>query len=182
MPLFSSRNTNYNVGDPVKSADLNDMQDKIVDLHQNKHGQLTRVINPELFARISGWTLSSAFPYADLAPSTSGLLYVPLPVEVGERIISCSIIASSNNGVTSDIQASLRRINGAVGSSSPGTETTIVAATNLPAAVATLQKTTLTPASPETVLATAHYYMRVNGASSAGSKQVVRAEVVVDRP
>lgn len=182
MPLFYSRNTTYNVGDPVKSADLNDIQDKVMDLYLNKHDQLTRVINPELFARMSGWMLSSAFPYVDLAPSTSGLLYIPLPVEVGERIVSCSIIGSSNNGVAADIQTSLRRVNGLTGSSSPGTETTIVFPTNLPAAVATLQKTTLTPGSPEVVVATAHYYMRVTGASSVGGKQIVRAEVVVDRP
>lgn len=44
MSLPASRNTTYAGGSQVKSADLNDLQDKVVDLNGGKHGTRPRIV------------------------------------------------------------------------------------------------------------------------------------------
>jgi len=168
----------------IPAADMNTLQDVINTIWSrvNPGIQRTRIVNPESSLRLTGWTIASAFPYADLAASTTGILYVPLPVEVGDRIVSVTVLAASFGGVVTDVNASLRRLNQASGAGAPGTETTIVTSTNLPAAVFTTQKIVLTPAGGQLVSADTSYYVRVNGAATAGGKVMLRTEYLYERP
>jgi hypothetical protein len=183
MALPLSRNKTYAPNDLIRSQDLNELQDWIVDHQAYVHGQRPpRIVPVEFMARQSGWTISSAFPYLDLSATTAGLAYCPIPVELGERIISVAIVCCALGGVAGDINASLRRVNAVVGGGSPGNETTIVATVNS-AAIGTIQKIVLTPPAPgELVVADRHYYARINGAATGSGKQIMRVEVTVDRP
>jgi len=182
MALPTSRNTTYSALSKIKSADLNDVQDKIIALYAGWMPFTTRFIGASELVIDSGFTRASAYPYIELAATTSGLLWVPITVDAGQRIVSCGIVGASLNSVQSDLQASLRSVNAAPGAASPGTETVIVAAVSLPAAVATLQSIALPPTAPGHVAeVNKHYFLRVVGANSAGAKAVMHAFVSLDK-
>ena len=95
MALPESRNTTYAAGSQVKSADLNDVQDKIIDAYvDGPHGdrilllpaaagQGTVIATGHIYAGIDGVTSSS------WAQGGSGdYVECPIPLRIGDRIKS----------------------------------------------------------------------------------------------
>lgn len=85
MALPDSRNTTYAAGSQVKSADLNDVQDKIVDLHVGKRSHTY-----SLRVSVTGGRGVGTFADGGYEASAGETLKVPIPVDAGERIASVS--------------------------------------------------------------------------------------------
>lgn len=194
MSLPTTRNRTYVAGvTPIASQDLNDIQDYLISAYagfsRGATAQRTKILTAETWARAAGWTLSAGgttWPYADLLAATVGTLWVPIPTILNERLISIVVLAcAQGNGVTcavTDVQASLRRVNAASAGGTPGSETTLIAATSLPSTAITMQKIILSAGGPYTLAADQAYYVRIAGANSAGGKQVLRVEYNYDVP
>lgn len=92
MALPTSRNTTYAAGSQVKSADLNDVQDKIIDLHEGKHGEITRWLPLPGIETGSGATpednvrLNTNPRYIYLVGGNNARLTIWLPLAEGERL------------------------------------------------------------------------------------------------
>lgn len=97
MLLPTSRDTTYTPGDPVKSADLNDIQDCIVG---NKKKATTRVVSPFTMQAIGGTPFWSAIGngYVQSPGACGGI--VPLYMETGDRFTGLTI-SSWGNGASS---------------------------------------------------------------------------------
>ena len=84
--LPSSRNTNYTPGAPVKSADLNDIQDAII---SGKRGSLVRHLSPHLAVQRTGAAITRGDDYIQFAAATA-TVFVPLTLTQGEKITELS--------------------------------------------------------------------------------------------
>lgn len=88
MPLPTARTTTYAADAPIKSADLNALQDAVVgDLHGNtiKH----KAIRPVFIS--AGWATATDGGNLVLASSGAGDAYVDLELEVGESLLSVTV-------------------------------------------------------------------------------------------
>lgn len=81
MSLPSSRNTSYSASSPIKSADLNDVQDCIV---AGKHGIKYLSIPAALARWDSGWAFAGSGNRVESSGSAS--LYLPVPAFVGDTL------------------------------------------------------------------------------------------------
>lgn len=81
MSLPLSRNTSYAASSPVKSADLNDMQDCVIG---GKHGQKYLAIPAAAARWDSGW--SFAGNGNRIISSGAAIVYFPIPACVGDEI------------------------------------------------------------------------------------------------
>lgn len=189
MALPTSRDTTYAANAQVKSADLNDIQDWLIAALAGKQaGQRKKVINPTVgMSSLASWVYNppgATAAYWELAASTGpAVMIVPIPHVVGERIIQLEVLVSAAAVVT-NVTASLRKVVGAAGGTFPSAaEATIVAAQNMPSAVATMQKIIVTPTGPGYVTVVDEwYFLRVTGANSAGAKELMRVDYIYDVP
>jgi hypothetical protein len=93
MALPSSRNTSYSPTNPLKSADLNAVQDCIIGA---KHGDLTLLISPHV-----GYGTNFSLAFDDLVTfSGAGTWKVPLRLPVGKRLKSMTIDLAGNSAQT----------------------------------------------------------------------------------
>ena len=108
--LPSSRNTTYTGGTPVKSVDLNDLQDCLIGA---KHPLITRRLSAMSGASFSATQTAGG---GNFSPTTSGAwvataqfqtLCIPLPVYVNERIVNIRGFVSC--GVTDVLNMEARR-------------------------------------------------------------------------
>lgn len=87
MALPTTRNKTYALGDPVRAADLNDLQDSVIAIHSGRRGARWRPLSlysgrvvtggPGVFNADGSYTTSVA----------TEALRVTVPLEEGERII-----------------------------------------------------------------------------------------------
>lgn len=92
--LPQSRNTNYAGGVPVKSVDLNDLQDCVVG---TKSGELVLNVSPTVGVVTSGTAVFNVTPIR--FSSTSGcIMLFPIPLRQGDRIKSLTF-ARKGDGV-----------------------------------------------------------------------------------
>lgn len=136
MPLPTSRNTNHAPGSQVKSDDLNDIQDWIVNLYNGEHalrwrtatilngravGTLTVTLNDNLSVTHTG--------------ANGGVYRVPIIVSPGERIVGVRArVTPVAAGVTVGLQRGTDGTVALVGSQSPassGTGTQTIQRTDL---------------------------------------------------
>jgi hypothetical protein len=88
MTLPTSRNTTYAAGSPIKSADLNDLQDAIID---GAHGDQYVIVGAAAFQQgggsgsptFNGWTW-------DGDASNSATMFATVPLLEGDRILEMS--------------------------------------------------------------------------------------------
>jgi hypothetical protein len=93
MALPTSRNTTYTPDSPVKSYDLNDLQDKQIDSWNGKHGDRVLLL-PLASAYESGtWVKASTQWVADANPS--GLTWM-VPLHDGDRLREVRCMCESN--------------------------------------------------------------------------------------
>lgn len=146
------------------------------------HGTKTMHIGASS-ARVGGGFATWITPdnYAQNAASGSGSLSFTIPLSIGDRIKEVRVICNSAGATTTDISARLDLSNKAVGGASTDSVTNLVASTDLPAGVSTIQAIVLNPT--DTVLATGHSIeVTISAANSSGNKNVFRIEVDYDRP
>lgn len=87
MALPSSRNTTYGADSPVKSADLNALQDAVVG---RKHGSISRFV-AALLSHTTGWTLNEGPPSYVIPGAAVDAHYQRLPLIVGDRLQSIKV-------------------------------------------------------------------------------------------
>lgn len=85
MPLPDSRNTTYTPSDPIKSVDLNELQDCIVN---HAHGDLVVVVGAIEGADIGASGTFNENPLYWKAGVSVDLLTIPLPLKVGDQLKS----------------------------------------------------------------------------------------------
>lgn len=86
--LPTSRNTDYTPASPVKSADLNDLQDQIIALWSGKHGDVVGTISaaaPGIEAATTGAAVQTPVRWTF---TSSGAIHYPLPLRQGDRLKS----------------------------------------------------------------------------------------------
>lgn len=105
MALPISRNTTYVAGvSQVKSADLNDLQDKVIELYADgPHATRTRKVSwsagaedPEQGTVSECWNAGPAYVAASGGGSVRGW-YMPIALEVGERLLAVRAWVRSDN-------------------------------------------------------------------------------------
>lgn len=127
MALPSSRNTDYAAGSQVKSADLNDLQDEIIDLNLGKCSSRTNILRP------SKWDSAiAAFTNAALTTDDGTLTGVPcvnfiaantvvarwsLPLRLGDRLLGFGVTWYHATGATKNITAQIFKTTGLNGPS-----------------------------------------------------------------
>ena len=103
MTLADSRNTTYAPADPVRSNDLNELQDAVV---QGAHGDRVLDLHP-----ISGWPVTPAnvalAGNGYLLWSAATVLWVPVPVHVGDRVKTFTYARSGDAAVDVTVTAYL---------------------------------------------------------------------------
>lgn len=145
-----------------------------------KHGLRTDIYDASYFVNTLNGTFNiNSF---DVAAGSFGEGLCPLTVSIGQRIISIRVIAETDNGVATDINARLTKCVAVVGDAG-STKTDLVGPVNLASGVADINQITLTPGAPETVIAGRSYGVRVNFQNTGGGagKRVYRVEVDIDR-
>ncbi len=171
MALPNSRNTTYNGEEPILSADLNDLQDQIVNLYASgKRSDRTRIVPPiagELtnmdFDEPNGRLTSNAAPWS---------IAMPITCTEGDRIKSITIARFGSAGANT---ATLRLLR-----ISPAGTRTQIQTTTITNAPQSWADTTMTLSTPETVASGNSYYIFVNGAQSGYRLNCFR--VTDDRP
>jgi hypothetical protein len=121
MALPTSRNTTYVAGvSEVKAADLNDLQDKIIDLYSGKHGDRTLVLPGALAqgtlfqATGAQWDFSSILSggtgtdakWFNPSSTSAGLVF-GIPLRLGDRIKSVTVYCQDTN--TNNLIVNLRK-------------------------------------------------------------------------
>lgn len=87
MALPVSRNTTYAPGSQIKSADLNDVQDKIIDLNGRFDAEETSILGGK--GSGSGATFASD---GSITSATTGTLKIPIELPVGTEITSVDVV------------------------------------------------------------------------------------------
>lgn len=108
MTLPASRNTTYTSGSPVKSADLNAIQDAIIG---QKHGDVVMTIHPSLFTITTGGAYNAN---GYVATSASGTMRCAVPMLEGSRIKE--VVFSRYGDGAADITAMNVQIYDSIGS------------------------------------------------------------------
>lgn len=111
MSLPTSRNTTYTPADDVKSNDLNDIQDAIVD-HEGRlvsieDAERVRVVTAAEIQRLSnstGWLFQGNPPGDVVQPqwwseTGSGSLFAPVPLDVGCRVLAVAVRCKMSSAV-----------------------------------------------------------------------------------
>jgi len=116
-----------------------------------------------------------------VASGTFGEFYVPIRLDISQRLKEIRVIAETDNGATTDITARISKTVANVGDAA-GTQSYLSAAVNLPSVGNDVQAIALTTGLPDTVQAGECFEVRVNIANTGGgAKYVYRVEVDVDR-
>ncbi len=162
MTLPLSRNTTYSTSSPVKSNDLNDMQDRIIAQHAGVRGPYT-----VSFAVVGPSTGSNG------ALVTGGAWLVPFVAEVGSRILGYRV--KLIDAATNTIRANLWKIpDPGVTPEIPGTTTGL---SNSSATSQTISLTGLTVP----VVSGFWYGAMIDRATGTGNFTVQAVEVDFDR-
>lgn len=99
MSLPLSRNTDYTPASPIKSVDLNDIQDCIIG---GKHGDLWRSCPLPSFRQNAGDTLVVTAGYLQPAASVLNRLFFAMPVFPGEEVVE--VVARIDRGGAGAVQ------------------------------------------------------------------------------
>ena len=174
MSLPASRNTTYAPGSEVLSADLNDIQDQIIDL------AAPTLIIPPPAGRSSTWTESPSganWTSADGSGTHQLNFFFHLPV--GYRIVSVNFVVK-DAAATSKVNCNLQKTTPTLGGTG-STSATIVSNVASDGS-GNWQVVTCTPASPETIAQGTLYQGQVitNGVG-VGTRTVHHLYVVLDK-
>lgn len=150
------------------------------------HGLRTKVVGPFQFvdtlstgSRGGTGTHGGSFT---VASGSFGEFFVPLDLDLGQRLLAVRVIGETENSAASDISARISKTVADVDSAA-GTQAYLAAAQNLPSVGADVQTISLTTGLPDTVVAGECFELRVNIANTGGgAKYVYRVEYDVDRP
>jgi hypothetical protein len=172
VTLPYSRNTDYSPGSPVKSYDLNDLQDAVVNLYRSEGWvplPLVGRFDQCSYNEVGGYVENSGAPWSAALP----LAFWP-----GVRIKALRI-ARSGNGASS-LSLRLKKIE-LVGTalSASAVKTTTVASP--PSAWASTELT-LTATEWLTTGRNLAAYLSVDGAGASSTQRFSLPEVLVDRP
>lgn len=158
MALPTSRNTTYAAGSQVKSADLNDLQDKVIDEYTYRKALRTRKVHwsagiqdPEEFGTVL-WDAVSSGTSGYIQTNSGGQLshwYMPIDLEVGQRLRAVRARVRTHN--TEWITLSVKRLNG------DGTETVLGTDNSTTGSGVIYENVTVTGLT-ETVVAGSHAY------------------------
>jgi hypothetical protein len=99
MSLPFSRNTTYTPASPIKSVDLNDIQDCIID---GKHGDVWRSASLPAFKQNAGDTLVNTDGYLQPAASVLNRVFAAMPVFPGEEVVE--VVARIDRGGAGAVQ------------------------------------------------------------------------------
>lgn len=143
--LPSSRNTTYSALSQVKSADLNDIQDWIID-HETRietglHGYTYYPVEPFDAAHVAGgspaFTGGTSSQYWTL-PTTGDGIVIRLPLTTGETLQSVLVRAKSNGADAMAVISIYPVVDGVVGSALSLTGSGSTSGTTVQTATATL--------------------------------------------
>lgn len=124
MALPDSRNTTYAADSQVLSADLNDIQDCIV---EGKHGARTHFLSAA--RAIFNGSAAEIDIGAELIWLSSGIIngYCPIPAKLGDRVTAVEVYVEDSGAVT--VTAKLYLVNVTDGSVTPVDVTPVTAGT-----------------------------------------------------
>ena len=153
MGLPSSRNTTYTGATPVKSADLNDIQDAII--AGRHHGTLKRNVDISSFAVSSG---SATYDGTKITLGAITEIDVPITLNEGDTITAVTVYFNRDSGTT--LTFALRE-------RTPGSGPGTVVSKNISSGAAN-QNTDIgtSPSSgslPKTLAAARTYFLRMSG-------------------
>ena len=167
MALPASRNTTYAAGSQIKSTDLNDLQDCVIN---GKHGLATRLI-----AALGGQSSTTA---GTVPGSTSvrtgasgGTYYRQFDIDVGKRIVNVRVRLKDNAGTTCTV-ALMRDVD--------GTQTSISAVGT--SAGTNVYQTLTASAINHTVTTGGQYAFAFTFGGAAANCDLNRIEIDYDRP
>ena len=180
MALPTSRNTNYVAGvSQVKSADLNDLQDKIIDLHSGKHASKTHTVSAErMRAEGTDWAFIVNLGNTPVWSHTSAVtsyLVVPAPNEVGDRISAARVFCQLDTGSTAALSARLYKVNATTGTATAKSDAVSTANTTA------FQTITLTNVANEAIAVNEQWYVVLTTGANV-VKRVHAAEYTYDHP
>ncbi len=185
MALPTSRNTTYDIKSQVKSVDLNDIQDKIIDLWAGKHGDVTEWVSAQdannASAATLGWKIEEASNTFYMIPDkASAKLVITLPLKVGARLKEVHAHCYDNSSDTVSLSVYKQSVaNGAA----PGASSQLGGSQNTSGTSTNIQLLSVTSLS-ETVPDSTKYVAVVstNQASPANTHRFYGLRFVYDRP
>jgi len=183
MALPLTRNTTYSPDSVVRSADLNDIQDNIVNLQLGEF-VTARVLHLPAAAAMqyqSDWTAydDSVDSNMLLSIATGDVLRLPIPLVVGDRIRSLTAFVRSTTGTGPNVKL-FKQLMFAAGTGTAATGTvTQVGSTATATAAATHQDLTISGLT-ETITARYQYFLKVT--AGAGAQLFFGAEITYDHP
>lgn len=176
------------LSDQVFTGDVSCVSGSFV-TEQSDVAHLTRtyVVNPAAFTVSQTFIANARASFGEMTCDASVFseFDVPLQLQSGQRLIAARVIARTEHGVASDINARLyKAAASATAPDSSGTLTEVIGATNLTGAGTEVKAITLTPGSPiATKLSDGNLVIgvRINVANTASPKHIYRVEFDVDR-
>jgi hypothetical protein len=113
MALPNSRNLTYSPGAPVRSVDLNDLQDQIIAMHAELRGPRLRFI-PAMAGKAMSNTGAPVGNFDDAhgefqVQNVSHVLWIPIELKQGERLLSVAAIVDPGGVAVASMR--LHRIN-----------------------------------------------------------------------
>lgn len=168
MALPTSRNTTYAADSVIRSADLNDIQDKIIDLDAFRHSA-SRVLNiPSSMAQrrvateVEEWEQQTGYCTNTIL---DGYLYVPIPLHVGDRITAASVWVFGKL-TPHNITVKLFRSTPVENAVSVVLTETQIGSTVQSAYVADIQEIAITSITPYTLVANTFLWIELRGTST----------------
>lgn len=150
------------------------------------HVTRTYVVNPSAFEISPTFAANASTNFGEMvcAGGTFSEFDVPLQLQAGQRVLGARVVARTEHGVASDINARLYKMYASyTNPDATGTQTYSVGATNLPSAGTSVQAITLTPGAPLVGDSAGNLTIgvRINVANTASDKHIYRVEFDVDR-
>lgn len=183
MPLPISRNTTYAADSVVRSADLNDIQDAIVNLHA---GEFVTARKMRIHAMAgAGQTDGSGAIYWEIqsahavSKSASRAFWLPIALDEGDRITAARafVRGTASNAVSAKLWKAAMEADGS--SAAAILTPTQIGSTQTGAATLT-HETLIFTGLTETIATNLFYYMEI--LSTAGLQYFYGAEITYDHP
>lgn len=173
MALPVTRNTTYAATDPVKSADLNDIQDQIIAVANGRRNAYKKVISLTMASEgLAGGDLTISGSRINLfqIPGSAVVVNVGLDLEVGSRLLEVVLFASKTAGgvLSCDVLHNIRTDPG-LGATSLGLSSTTVTG-----------EFSIGPALNHTVLEDNRYYLVITFPLEISDIRYI--EVSLDKP
>jgi hypothetical protein len=180
MSLPSSRDLTYTGGAPVDANNLNNIQDCIV---SGKVGTVGKWLELDNLGNTGKWNRGASSNTYWFEPNVNPAeAAITIPLKVGDRIVSVDFYLYDNNGAD-NITVKIWKQSIANGGA-PGSAVQVGSTGNTSGSASTnIQKVTVTPGSPETVLVDTKYYAEITTSTGTlANFRVYAVKVNYDHP